>query len=171
MNKQSQKKSTKCWNVSRIGLFLSVFYFREGDKRSVLLADRLFGTATVSFTPTSLRFIFFFFPAARTSVHSTSLSYLQLEGTSQLLFVPAVAQLPPLQLPLPLPRILWRIRSQPGAALMCKGRMMSHCNGHNSMFCRGPRFIWGLWTWRMELSFWKCKNHSLASTLGPGLSI
>lgn len=35
----------------------------------------------------------------------------------------------------------------------------------------GLGFSWGLWTCRMELLFWKCKNPSLTSTLGPGVSI
>lgn len=35
----------------------------------------------------------------------------------------------------------------------------------------GLGFSWGLWTCRTELLFWKCKNPSLTSTLGPGVSI
>lgn len=84
----------------------------------------------------------FFFPVACTSCTAPCLSSLQLPGTSQFLFVPPAALLPP---PLPLlllPRILWRIRTQPGAALMCEGRMMSRCNGHNSMFRRGRSGAW-----------------------------
>lgn len=147
MNKQSQKKNTKCWDVARNVLFPFVFYFPEGDKQSVLLVDHLLGTATVALTPTLLRFCSFL-SCCLYIVHGDLLSSLQLPGTSRFLFVPpAPLPLLPLPLPLPLPpllplplllpRILWRIRTQPGTALMCEGRMMSRCNGHNSMFRRG----------------------------------